>query len=156
MNTPICPCGSKHSYAQCCGLYHQGQLPLSAEQLMRSRYSAYVFGLVDYVVATTLPIQQPNLDRAGIEAWSRSSQWLGLTVHQHQITAQSPDHAWVRFSARWRDAQGEHQHDERSAFVRVNDRWYFIDPNHPLMAGRNDPCPCGRAAKFKKCCAVLI
>ena len=156
MNTPICPCGSKHSYAQCCGLYHQGQLPLSAEQLMRSRYSAYVLGLIDYVVATTLPIQQPNLDRAGIEAWSRSSQWLGLTVHEHQIASHSPDHARVRFSARWRDAQGEHQHDERSAFVRVNDRWYFIDPNHALTAGRNDPCPCGRVAKFKKCCAVLI
>lgn len=28
---------------------------------MRSRYSAYVLGLVDYLVATTLPAQQPNL-----------------------------------------------------------------------------------------------
>lgn len=151
----LCPCGSSAGYEQCCARYHTGQKPASAEQLMRSRYSAYVLTVVDYLIATTLPIQQSTLDRVGIEAWSRSSQWLGLTVHQQQL-AHSPDHAWVSFSARWRDAQGEHQHDERSGFVRVDGQWYFIDPNHRLSAGRNDPCPCGRAAKFKKCCAVII
>lgn len=152
----LCPCGSNTWYAQCCGVYHQGQQPLSAVQLMRSRYSAYVLSLVDYLVSTTLPIQQHSLDQASIDGWSRSSQWLGLTVHQHRVAAHSPDHAWVSFSARWRDAQGEHQHDERSAFVRVSGQWYFIDPNHRLTAGRNDPCPCGRAAKFKKCCASML
>lgn len=152
----LCPCGSNALYTQCCAVYHQGQKPSSAEQLMRSRYSAYALTLVDYLVATTLPIQQHRLDRAGIEAWSRSSQWQGLNVHQHQLAPHSSEHAWVSFSARWRDAQGEHQHDERSAFVRVEGQWYFIDPNQRLSAGRNDPCPCGRAAKFKKCCAAMI
>ncbi len=37
-----------------------------AEALMRSRYSAYVLGLIDYLVATTLPAQQAGLDRQSI------------------------------------------------------------------------------------------
>ena len=47
---------------------------------MRSRYSAYVLGLIDYLVATTLPAQQAQLDRRSMEEWSRQSRWLGLQV----------------------------------------------------------------------------
>jgi len=47
---------------------------------MRSRYSAYALGLIDYLVATTLPAQQSLIDRSGIEAWSTRSTWLGLSV----------------------------------------------------------------------------
>ncbi len=67
-----------------------------------------------------------------------------------------PEHALVTFVARWHDGTGEHAHRERSAFVQHDDRWYFIDPSVPLDAGRNDPCPCGSGAKFKKCCAPFL
>lgn len=42
---------------------------------MRSRYSAYVLGLIDYLIETTLPAQQAGLDRAAISAWSAQSTW---------------------------------------------------------------------------------
>src|SRR5690606_13083917 len=48
-----CPCGSGDSLDQCCGRYHAGTAAPSAERLMRSRYSAYVLGLIDYLQATT-------------------------------------------------------------------------------------------------------
>ncbi|MEC7118597.1 MAG: YchJ family protein [Pseudomonadota bacterium] len=149
-----CPCQSGQHYAQCCQPLHQGTRAEHAEHLMRSRYSAYSMGRIDYIVATTLPIQQAHLAREAIEQWSQSSQWQGLTVHQHQL-GHDADHAWVEFTAHWQDSSGQHQHRERSAFVRVDGQWYFIDPNHPLHTGRNDPCPCGRPAKFKKCCANM-
>lgn len=123
---------------------------------MRSRYSAYALGLVDYLLATTLPSQQAGLDRAAISAWSLQSTWLGLEVESAEVLGGQAEHAFVTFAARWRDNSGEHSHRERSAFVQHDGRWYFIDPTVALRAGRNDPCPCASGQKFKKCCAPYL
>ena len=153
---PACPCDSGQSLAACCGRYHAGTPAPSAEQLMRSRYSAYVLGLIDYLVDTTLPAQQSGLDRQAIAAWSTQSTWLGLEVEHTEVLGGAPEHACVTFTASWHDAEGDHSHRERSAFVQHDDRWYFIDPTVPLQASRNDPCPCGSTVKFKKCCATYL
>ena len=148
-----CACGSGIALDDCCGKWHQGQPAPSAERLMRSRYSAYTLGLIDYLVATTLPAQQAALDRDSMRAWSLGSTWLGLEVEGSELI---DTHAFVTFTARWHDGDGEHRHRERSAFVQQAGRWYFIDPTVPLKAGRNDPCPCGSGQKFKKCCAGYL
>ncbi len=123
---------------------------------MRSRYSAYVLGLVDYLLDTTLPVQKHSLDRESISQWSAQSTWLGLEVENAELLGGKPEHAFVTFTARWHDTTGEHSHRERSAFVQHNDRWYFIDPTVQLKAGRNDACPCGSEQKFKKCCSAYM
>ncbi len=119
---------------------------------MRSRYSAYALGLVEYLLATTLPVQQTGLDRESIREWSAQSTWLGLEVESTELLGGDPEHAFVTFTARWHDTNGEHSHRERSAFVQNQGHWYFIDPTVQLKAGRNDACPCGSEQKFKKCC----
>lgn len=73
---------------------------------MRSRYSAYALGLVDYLRDTTLPAQQAGLDLDGIRAWSHGSTWLGLEVENHEVLGGQPEHARVTFVARWHDAEG--------------------------------------------------
>jgi SEC-C motif-containing protein len=123
---------------------------------MRSRYSAYVLGQIDYLLATTLPAQQPALDCEAIVHWSAQSTWLGLEVEAAQVFGGQPEHAFVSFTARWHDLAGEHCHRERSSFVQNQGRWYFIDPTVPLQAGRNEGCPCGSGQKFKKCCASYV
>ena len=148
-----CPCGSGIALDDCCGKWHQGQPAPSAERLMRSRYSAYTLSLIDYLVATTLPAQQAALDRDSMRAWSLGSTCLGLEVEGSELI---DTHAFVTFTARWHDGDGEHRHRERSAFVQQAGRWYFIDPTVPLKAGRNDPCPCGSGQKFKKCCGGYL
>lgn len=156
MSSAICPCGSGNLLDGCCGRYHAGQPAPSAEALMRSRYSAYVLGLVDYLLDTTLPVQKSALDRASISQWSAQSTWQGLEVESAELLGGKPEHAFVTFTARWHDATGEHSHRERSAFVQNQGRWYFIDPTVPLKAGRNDACPCGSEQKFKKCCSAYV
>ncbi|WP_026146632.1 YchJ family protein [Zestomonas thermotolerans] len=151
-----CPCGSGSHLDDCCGRYHAGTPAPSAEHLMRSRYSAYVLGLIDYLVRTTLPAQQAGLDRAALLAWSSQSTWLGLEVESSEVLGGKPEHAFVTFTARWHDGQGEQVHRERSGFVQCDGQWYFLDPTVPLKSGRNDPCPCGSGLKFKKCCAGFI
>lgn len=156
MSSAICPCGSGNLLTGCCGRYHAGQAAPCAEALMRSRYSAYVLGLIDYLLDTTLPVQKSSLDRESISQWSAQSTWLGLEVEHAELLGGKPEHAFVTFTARWHDAAGEHSHRERSAFVRNQGRWYFIDPTVQLKAGRNDACPCGSELKFKKCCSAYM
>ena len=50
--TASCPCGSEKTYEDCCGPWHAGfktgvHAP-TPEALMRSRYRAYVLGLIEY------------------------------------------------------------------------------------------------------------
>lgn len=156
MSMAICPCGSGNLSSACCGHYHGGHPAPDAQTLMRSRYSAYVLGHIDYLLDTTLPAQQAGLDRDAIAQWSTQSTWLGLEVENAEVFGGQPEHAFVTFVARWHDQGGEHSHRERSAFVQNEGRWYFIDPTVALKAGRNDPCPCGSGQKFKKCCSAYL
>jgi len=61
--TTLCPCQSSLSYEDCCGRFHSGNMfPETSEQLMRSRYSAFVLKKIPYIVQTTVPSQQTLLD----------------------------------------------------------------------------------------------
>jgi SEC-C motif domain protein len=40
---------------ECCETYHDGKSEPTAEAVMRARFSAYVKGKIDYIVATTHP-----------------------------------------------------------------------------------------------------
>lgn len=117
-----CPCGSGQRYAACCGPLHAGERPAaSAEALMRSRYSAYVLKLADYLLATWHPSTRPSeLDLAADD-----SKWLGLDVKRHEV--QDDDRAMVEFVARYRIAGRGHRLHELSRFVREEGRWFYVD-----------------------------
>ncbi len=154
-----CPCGSGQLFGSCCQLLHAGQHAQSAEQLMRSRYSAYALGNIDYIVQTTVPAQQTMLDVAAITAWSQQSQWQRLVIHQVQAKANAR-HAQVEFTAYFNNQQGQQTHRELSAFVRIGQQWYFLDPTldqvleqYPALKAA---CLCGSGQKFKRCCAPFL
>lgn len=120
-----CPCGRPLDYAACCGPCHAGQPAPDAEALMRSRYSAYVRQLPDYLLASWHPDTRPDALPLDEPAGQRT-QWLGLTVHAHHLTG--PDHAQVRFTARYKVGGGSAvKMQEHSRFVRVDGRWYYLD-----------------------------
>lgn len=118
-----CPCGNPASFDQCCGQFHRGQLPTTAEQLMRSRYSAFVLGDLAYLRASWHPSTLPT--DLSIDS-ERQRRWLGLTVIAHQQT--DNDHATVEFVARSRvGGQPAQRHHEVSRFLRVDGRWLYLD-----------------------------
>lgn len=152
---PTCPCQSTRDYDQCCAPFHRREaLPANAEQLMRSRYTAYVLQNIDYLVETTVPAQQPLLDRAAMGAWAAQSTWLGLTIHRHKPHIK-PHHAQVEFTAHFAENGAAGEHRELSAFVQIDGRWYFIDPTVPLPSMKS-PCLCGSTHKFKACCGQFF
>lgn len=160
----FCPCqiqailpttGDELSYSQCCQPFHtQQDTPHTAEQLMRSRYSAYVLGLIDYIVHTTVPSQQTGLDRFALQQWSRETAWQGLQV----ITTQNMDksHDKVEFKAYFLHENQQQAHHEISYFVKIQQKWYFLDPTVPIALSMKQPCLCGSEKKFKACCAKYL
>lgn len=115
------PCGSDAEYLACCGRYLEGaQIPDSAEQLMRSRYCAYVLGYLDYLLATWHPSTRPPT-----MALNHSGQikWLGLNVIRAHNDATK---GVVEFVARHKVNGQAHRLHEISQFEKENGRWLYI------------------------------
>lgn len=120
-----CPCGSSSIYATCCSRWHAGVRAPDAESLMRSRYSAYVLGLPDYLLATWHASTRPAAIDLAEPAHARTS-WLGLSVKLHR--AIDANHAEVEFIARYRVGGGRAARlHERSRFVRDGVQWFYVD-----------------------------
>jgi len=159
-----CPCGSGKTYSRCCRPYIEGRADApTAEALMRSRYSAYAKGAVDYILDTHHPETRDEISREATEEWSRESEWLGLEILEVQGGGENDDQGVVEFSARFRGAdRAVVDHHEHSSFERIEGRWFFREArmiNNPKKRespkiGRNDPCPCGSGRKYKKCCGA--
>lgn len=147
----LCPCGSGMQYSVCCRPFLKGDdIPATPEALMRSRYTAYVLKDADYLIATWHPSSDPQRFHASLEQSFEATRWLSLQI----ISAEEPgdnSEGFVTFFARFSENQRESFIHERSRFVRVEQRWYYIDGSYP-ETGRNDRCPCGSGKKFKKCC----
>jgi SEC-C motif-containing protein len=109
------------AYVACCGRFLDESLPVpDAEHLMRSRYSAFVLGRADYLLASWHTSTRPV--SLGLEP---DIKWLGLEVREHRPN--DADHAEVEFVARSRVAgRGQRLH-ERSRFVREGGRWFYVD-----------------------------
>ena len=121
-NRTPCPCGRPADYAQCCGPLHAGTTTAAtAEQLMRSRYSAYVRHDEPYLLATWHASTRP----AKLDLAEDACKWLGLQIRQH--TRQSDDHETVEFVARYKIAGRAHRLHELSRFVREEGRWFYVD-----------------------------
>lgn len=148
-----CPCQSERDYIDCCQPFHLGKIAETAEQLMRSRYSAYTMVNIDYIIATTVPSQQALLDQAAMKLWGEKTKWAGLSVLKH-IPQLSKNHSMVEFKAFFQTDDGLDSHHECSLFVKIDERWYFVDPTVPLPSMKQ-PCICGSGKKFKHCCGVL-
>ncbi len=155
----LCPCGRPLRFERCCGPYLRGEaFPQTAEDLMRSRYTAYARREIDYLIDTHLPHDEAR--RSGIVAWSERAAFVGLEVLQTEAGQLEDETGVVEFIAHTQEGGREQHHRERSRFLKKGGRWYFIDGDAGIPAtapglarvGRNEPCPCGSGKKYKKCC----
>ena len=77
-----CPCGTGEVYDLCCAPLHQGlERAATAEQLMRSRYTAFALSKIDYLVAThPAPHTSDQQRRKDLRSNCRQTRWLGLRI----------------------------------------------------------------------------
>ena len=120
-NSDPCPCGRPLAYAACCRRWHAAPLSApDAEALMRSRYSAYVLDLRDYLLQTWHVSMRPTI----LGAPEPGLRWLGLVVTRFVVLDE--DHALVEFVARSKVAGRAHRLHEVSRFVREGGRWFYV------------------------------
>jgi SEC-C motif domain protein len=154
-----CACGLGESTEKCCLPIIRGEAPAkTAEALMRSRYTAYVVGDVDYVLNSVHPDSPGQADRASTEAWSKAADWQGLEIIETMAGGENDEEGFVEFAAHFKLRNIPQKHHERAHFKRHKGKWLYFDglekrpePIRVQKIGRNDPCHCGSGKKYKKC-----
>ncbi|PZR52998.1 hypothetical protein DNL40_09725 [Xylanimonas oleitrophica] len=127
-----CPCLSGDAYGACCGPVHSGDRPaVTAEALMRSRYSAYAVGHEAWLRASWHPRTRPaSLDLDDDVTWRR------LDIVGTRAGGPFDEQGEVEFAAWWRSATtGERGRlHEVSRFVRgpaprpgERGPWLYVD-----------------------------
>jgi SEC-C motif domain protein len=125
-STELCLCGSGKTLADCCALLiGTDRVAETAEQLMRSRFTAYAQKNVKYIFDTTDPQVRMDFDMKSNEDWANEVDFFHLDV---RATSTEGNKGNVEFIAKYRTKDGaEHLHHEFSKFRRVNGVWYFRD-----------------------------
>lgn len=118
-----CPCFSGLVFGECCAPFLVGtaQAPTAA-QLMRSRYTAFVTGSTDYLLATWHPSTRPD----ALEL-DPSIHWLRLDVERTERGGPFDREGVVEFTAYFRHHGERDRQHETSTFARVDGRWAYVD-----------------------------
>lgn len=153
MTQKLCPCGSKKAEQYCCGMYLSGKKkPETAEKLMRSRYTAFYRGKVDYLIATLHPGKRNSQDKQELTASINNTQWLGLTIISTQKGKKNDSTGTVEFEAIYQVDEPRQLH-ECSRFVKTGGQWFYVDGD--ILPGTTpkskELCWCGSEKKYKQC-----
>jgi SEC-C motif domain protein len=123
MTTRRCPCGSGLTLDECCGRLHDGTATAAtAEQLMRSRYSAFVLGGTGYLLETWHPTTRPRT-----LALDDTVRWTGLDVVATTGGGPLETAGTVEFRAHYVAGGSAGVQHEHSRFVRDDGRWRYLD-----------------------------
>lgn len=150
-----CFCGNPVLFEQCCQPILAGQKEAkNAEQLMRSRFTAYVAGNFEYILKTYAAKQRTKLSVSELAKSAEGSKWLKLDVLAHRPNTTA---AQVEFKAFYKvDSQFFVMH-ELSDFILEQGKWRYTtgamqSGSAEFTPQRNSQCLCGSGKKFKKCC----
>lgn len=124
-----CFCSSKREFNDCCQPFIKGTVkPSTAEELMRSRYSAYVVCAGEYLLRSTHPSVRKFHDLKNIEDRAKSNVWQKLEIVSKSEGEAKDKKGIVEFKAYFTDENGEPQiHHERSNFQKELGKWFFVD-----------------------------
>lgn len=127
MSNKPCPCGLDNPYSQCCEPIHKNIFEAkTAEQLMRSRYSAFVFADGNYLMQSHHSSTRPIKEKASIINWAKSVSWIKLEVYSSSLGKESDNTGTVSFSAFYFENGKVNQINEKSAFVKENNHWVYL------------------------------
>ena len=123
MNNKHCPCGSQQTFSQCCGKYLNDKAKAeTAEQLMRSRYCAYIEENESYLTNTWHPDTRPE----SIE-FEPAIKWSRLRIKNTDKGGANDEQGTVEFIATYKNNGRAFQLHEISRFVRNNGDWVYLN-----------------------------
>ena len=117
-----CYCGSGNDFTVCCEPIILGKnKPATAEQLMRSRYSAYCVHDADYLIATTHLSTRKHHHKEDILSFAVENHWVKLEILKSELHT-------VEFKAYYLDSGlNPHTHHEKSTFKKEGNQWFYVD-----------------------------
>ena len=122
-----CPCGLPQPYDDCCGPLHRGErTAATAEQLMRSRFSAFAVGDDGYLARSWHSSTRPALLHT-----DRSQRWTALEILGATRGGLLDTEGTVEFRAHWTAAGRAGVLHEDSRFVREDGRWVYLAGTTP-------------------------
>lgn len=126
-----CPCGSGSPYSTCCKSIISGKKDaITAQELMRSRYTAFTQANVDYLMRSHSAKTRPIKERKSIEKWAKEVVWMGLTILNTQAGDANDEIGYVEFKALYLENGKPEQIHEKSLFHRENGKWVYVSGVH--------------------------
>ena len=167
-----CPCGSNFPFTDCCAPLIRGTgFADTAEDLMRSRYTAFTLKNWEYLVITSHPEEKKEIAKLGPNLIEDEVVWKRLEIMNTRAGGNDDSQGQVDFVAHYTKDSVEQALRESSRFYKINGRWVYSRKDSTLppvpaatqkkpktvvrseaKIGRNDPCSCGSGKKYKKCC----
>ena len=125
-NSP-CPCCSGRKAKGCCGPTLRDRNAPTPEALMRSRYTAYATGAVEYILATTHPSgPHHNPDtaawRSDVGRFCDETEFVKLSICTANVSGARGE---VHFRADLIQNGIPSVLEERSLFVYQDGRWFY-------------------------------
>jgi SEC-C motif-containing protein len=116
---------------------------------MRSRYSAFCVGDINYLLATLHPDYRTEDDKTPLQRTIQQTNWLGLKVMRHKPGVEIATVEFVAFYA----GQPFEQLHELSRFKKEAGQWLYTDGDllPAVKLSRNEHCFCNSSKKYKKC-----
>ncbi|WP_241997541.1 YchJ family metal-binding protein [Rhodococcus sp. SMB37] len=108
--------------ADCCGRFLDGGRASTPEELMRSRYTAFVLGNTDYLLRTWHPSARP----ASLEL-DPGTRWTGLEILRATGGRFLQTEGTVEFRARYVESGRADVMHEHSRFLRDDGAWLYLD-----------------------------
>ncbi len=119
-----CPCGSGRTYDGCCGRLHRGEAQArTADELMRSRFSAFALRDEDYLRASWDPTTCPPRIRLDPDR-----RWTALEIVATTGGGMLDREGTVEFLAHHEHGDLEGVLHETSHFRRHEGRWVYVGP----------------------------
>lgn len=129
---------------------------LTAEALLRSRFSAFALKNQTYLLETWHPSKRPPK----VDFSEDKVKWKRLDIVEKKKGEDKDVKGIIEFKAYYLLDNDEYAVNELSRFCKEQGRWYYLDgvvksiakPGQHTNTGKNAPCPCGSGKKYKRCC----
>lgn len=123
----LCPCGSSKNFDTCCAvIHHDIKKAFTAEDLMRSRYAAFVKGNGIYLNKSHHSSTRPSKKEAKeIENWAVSVHWIKLEVLNFTKGLKEDATGTVEFKAYFYENEEVQIIHENSYFEKENECWMY-------------------------------
>ena len=124
--TDVCPCGSGTAYTDCCQRFWATQQKSNtAEQLMRSRYTAFVLEKAQYLVNTHHADFRSPDELKALKQSFKGIKWQGLEVITTDLGQAEDETGVVEFKAYFKSLGKSQVLHESSLFVKEQGQWFY-------------------------------